>query len=80
MEIIKRIVSSKRHTEGYLLQNGKQLTKLQAIKEARKGRIAGVRIVNGTEGPYLMTTRGNSGLYNLPVRIVNSNWRYTKSA
>jgi hypothetical protein len=80
LEITERIVSVKRHTQGYSLTNGKELTRLQAIKEARKGRIAGVRVVNGPTGPYLTTISGYDKLYSLPTRIVSGTWRYTKSA
>jgi hypothetical protein len=64
--ITRRLVNSKRHTVGFVLTGGKQVTRSQAIQLASGGNIAGVRVVNGSQGRYLQST-GNTGLYELPI-------------
>lgn len=64
--ITRRLVNTKRHTVGFVLTGGKQVSRSKAIQMASGGHIAGVRVVNGSQGRYLQST-GNTGLYELPV-------------
>jgi hypothetical protein len=65
--ITERIVSKKRHTTGFVV--GKQeVTRPQAIKMARRQQIDGVRVANGPQGAYLVSTTDTS-LYALPTRV-----------
>lgn len=67
MYISERIVTSKRHTAGYVI-SGKEYTRNQAVKLTRQGKVENARVVRGIEGTYLMG-RGFTSLYDLPVRL-----------
>lgn len=64
--ITRRLVNSKRHTVGFVLTGGQQVSRSQAIQMASSGQIVGVRVVNGSQGRYLQAT-GNTSLYELPI-------------
>ena len=65
MHITHRVVSKKRHTKGYLLNNGERVTRSSAVKMARSGMIKGVGIRRGPYGMFIAR---------LPVRPYNQ-WR-----
>ena len=65
MRINRRIVNVKRHTVGYVLSGGRQVTRKEAIGLAKTGALAGVRIVNGPKGKYLQST-GKRNIHELP--------------
>ncbi len=77
--ITRRLVNTKKHTIGFVLTGGKQVSRSQAIQMASGGHIAGVRIVNGSQGRYLQST-GNTGLYELPTAQQTSNRSVAASA
>ena len=65
MRISRRIVNSKRHTQGFVI-NGKSYSRAAAVKMARKGQLAGVQVV----GNHLQATPGASRrLTDLPVDL-----------
>jgi glyoxylate carboligase len=66
--IQKRIVTSKRHTAGYVI-NGAEYTRAQTIKLARKGEIDGVRVAKGPAGAYLVSSVSSRSLYSLPITV-----------
>ena len=68
MNVLKRIVSTKRHTVGYLVSGMGRITRTSAVKLARSSRLNGVRIMNGPNGAYLVSNTSRS-LYNLPIII-----------
>lgn len=70
MKITRRIISSKQHTVGYVLTNGRQVTRPEAIRLASSGQLNGVRIVRGSP-PYLMSTTDRN-LYDLPETAASS--------
>lgn len=64
--ITHRIVNSKRHTLGFVLTGGRQITRSQAIDLASKGKITGVRVSRGSQGRYIQST-SDRNLYDLPI-------------
>lgn len=68
MNVLKRIVSTKRHTVGYVVSGIGRVSRANAIKLARQAKINGVRVMNGASGPYLVSET-NRSLYNLPVVV-----------
>ena len=62
--ITSRIVNTKRHTVGYVI-NGQTYTVKQAARFARAGRIANVRAV----GNHVQAETGKRSLSSLPTRI-----------
>ena len=69
--ISERLLDKKRHTIGYTI-GSTDYTRSQAIKEARQGRVSGVRVANGPKGPYLTSTIAGESLYSLPTRVVGA--------
>lgn len=63
-KIKRRVISRKKHTLGYVLNDGKTVTREEAVRMASAGRIAGVRVINGNP-PYLTSTT-STNLYDLP--------------
>jgi len=70
MKITKRIVNTKRHTIGFVINNNKRVSRGEAAKLARRGKIEGVTAKKGLDGWYIASLP-NSGnvLYNLPTVI-----------
>lgn len=68
MNVLKRIVSTKRHTVGYVVSGMGRVSRANAIKLARQSKLNGVRVMNGSSGPYLVSDT-NRSLYNLPVVV-----------
>jgi len=68
MRIYRRIVSPKRHTIGYMVSGHGRVTRNQAVKMANKGDLSGVRVTNGAEGRYIVSTTSRS-LYDLPITV-----------
>ncbi len=67
--ITKRLVSSKRHTVGFVLTGGREITRDQAVSMASRNRLSNVRVVRSSQGDYLQSTT-NSSLYSLPMVVV----------
>lgn len=65
MKFNKRIVDRKRHTLGYVLTNGKRLTRKEAMVMVQNGKIRGVRLVSTPSGGYLRSN-SKTALYDLP--------------
>ena len=69
VSISKRVADSKRHTLGYVLRDGREITRSQAVKMAQRNQIKNVRAINGSDGPYIQSVEGAKNLYDLPVTI-----------
>ena len=72
--INRRLVNSKRHTTGFVITGNRRITRSEAVRMAKQNQIAGVRVVRGADGPYLMST-GKRSLYSLPVAVENGSSR-----
>lgn len=68
MNVLKRIVSTKRHTVGYIVSGMGRVSRTNAVQLARRSKLRGVRVMNGPSGAYLVSETGRS-LYNLPVVV-----------
>lgn len=66
LTVRRRVVSSKRHTVGFVLSDNQRVTRHQAVQMARRNRINGVRVVSSSQGTYLQSTT-NRNLYSLPT-------------
>lgn len=62
--ITKRIVSTKRHTTGYIV-NGEEMSVAQTRQLAERGQIAGVRVV----GEHIQAQNGRRRLGDLPQLV-----------
>jgi hypothetical protein len=69
--IYKRVVSTKRHTVGYMVTGVGQVTRNEAVKLAKAGKIKGVRVTRGPQGDYI-TSNTSRNLYSLPVVLSSS--------
>lgn len=68
MKISARVVNKKRHTLGYVLNDGQTYTRNQTVKLVRTGKVDNARVIKSpTYGNHLMGM-GRS-LYSLPTRI-----------
>lgn len=70
--INRRVVSTKRHTVGYVITGGRQVSREEAVSMALKGQLSGVRVISGPTGEYLQSTTVRS-LQELPVTIQSNN-------
>lgn len=72
MKVTKRIVSTKRHTLGYVLGNNQRVTRGQAVRMARRGHLEGVVAKHGVDSWYITTTPTSEvkNLYSLPSVVV----------
>lgn len=61
----KRVVSVRRNTVGFILNNNKRVSLKEAVALANKGRIRGVRVVSNYNCDYLQSTSGKT-LLSLP--------------
>lgn len=64
LRISSRVVSTKRHTLGYMI-GGKMYSVSQARSMAKNGRIAGVQVIGG----HIQSIPGRRRLSDLPTRI-----------
>ena len=64
MKIKERIVNSKKHTLGFILDDNQEYTRYETVRLAKQGYISGVK-VSRIGGTYYVTGTNNS-LYNLP--------------
>jgi len=71
MMIYKRVVSTKRHTVGYMVTGLGQVSRSEAVRMAKAGKIKGVRVAKGPQGEYI-TSNTSRNLYSLPVVLANS--------
>lgn len=70
MKITKRIVDTKRHTTGYIVNNNKKLTRGQLVKEARRGKVKDVVAKRGPDGWYVSSVPNSERkLYDLPTIV-----------
>lgn len=69
--IKKRIVSTKRHTVGYVLSGGTRVTRAQAVQMAARNEISGVRVVGTGRSRYLQSV-ARPHLYSLPEAPVQT--------
>jgi hypothetical protein len=69
MQIQARLVSVRKHTIGYVVDR-RELTRNEAVREARRGRIINAKVVNNAYGTHLMGI--GQSLYSLPSRFPNS--------
>lgn len=66
--ISKRITDVKKHTLGYVLSSGKEVTRAKAVQMATRGLLKGVRLVTGPSGRHqYIQSSGQRGLYELPT-------------
>lgn len=69
MRISKRIVNTKRHTQGYMI-GGRFVSTNEARRLAAQGRISGVRVVGG----HIQSVNGSKRrLSDLPTEVRKSN-------
>lgn len=66
--INRRIVDAKRHTLGYIITGGVTIDRDRAVQMAERGDLAGVRVINSSQGTYIQST-GSKRLYDLPMDI-----------
>jgi hypothetical protein len=70
MMIYKRVVSTKRHTIGYMITGVGQVSRREAVRLAKAGKIKGVRVARSTQGEYI-TSSTSRNLYSLPTVVSN---------
>lgn len=78
MMIYKRIVSTKRHTIGYMITGVGQVTRKEAVRLTKAGKIKGVRVAKGSQGEYI-TSSTSRNLYSLPT-VLNVTTPTTKAS
>ena len=66
LRITRRMTDVKKHTTGFVLTGGREVTRHQAVQMANRGQISGVRVIKSASGPYLQST-SNRNLYDLPI-------------
>jgi len=72
MMIYKRVVSTKRHTVGYMITGVGQVSRREAVRLAKAGKIKGVRVARSTQGEYI-TSSTSRNLYSLPTVVDSRN-------
>ena len=70
MMIYKRVVSTKRHTVGYMITGVGQVSRREAVRLAKAGKIKGVRVARSPQGEYI-TSSTSRNLYSLPTVVEN---------
>jgi len=70
MMIYKRVVSTKRHTVGYMITGVGQVSRREAVRLAKAGKIKGGRVARSTQGEYI-TSSTSRNLYSL-LTVVDS--------
>lgn len=68
MMIYKRVVSTKRHTLGYMVTGVGRVSRREAVRLAKAGKIKGVRVYRGPQGEYISSNTSRN-LYSLPVVV-----------
>ena len=71
MKVQQRAIDARRHTIGYRV-SGKWVTRKQAARLARAGRIPGVVARQRGGEEYIMASRDFPRLYDLPTRLPNT--------
>jgi hypothetical protein len=66
--IYKRVVSTKRHTLGYMVTGVGRVSRREAVRLAKAGKIKGVRVYKGPQGEYISSNTSRN-LYSLPVVV-----------
>lgn len=66
--IYKRVVSTKRHTLGYMVTGVGRISRREAVRLAKAGKIKGVRVYKGPQGEYISSNTSRN-LYSLPVVV-----------
>ncbi len=74
MMIYKRVVSTKRHTIGYMITGVGQVSRREAVRLAKAGKIKGVRVARSPQGEYI-TSSTSRNLYSLPTVVASSEAR-----
>ena len=69
--ITERLVSTKRHTVGYLTGDT-VLSRHAAVRRARAGQISGVRVIHRIGKYYLEAIGSRRPLSDLPYRVVKT--------
>ena len=71
MKVQKRLVDTKRHTQGYLI-GGKWRSRKEAVALARQGKVDGVTVRRGSNDELHIASLPYSSvrLYDLPERVV----------
>ena len=64
LRISRRLVSTKRHTTGYVI-DGKKYSVREATRLARQGRVSGVRVV----GNHIQALKSRRRLSDLPFIV-----------
>ena len=67
--ITARIVDTKRHTIGYIVDNNKRATRGEVVKMARRNQLVGVVAKNGVAGWYVSGTPSHGKLEDLPTIV-----------
>ena len=68
MVIRKRSLTTKRHTNGYLVGN-QWRTRKEAVKLAKNGKIDGVRVGKKENVEFITSLPGYPNLYDLPTVV-----------
>lgn len=67
LAVTERIVDTKRHTVGYVI-NGVAVSRAEAVTLANRNWLKGVKVKKAGIQTYLMTD-GTNKLYSLPTRV-----------
>jgi len=73
MNVTKRIVNTKRHTIGFII-DGKRHTRGQAVRLAQRNKLNGFTVRKYGDGRYYIATKPSQDvarLYSLPVVVEN---------
>lgn len=70
MMIYKRVVSTKRHTVGYMITGVGEVSRREAVRLTKAGKIKGVRVARGPQGEYIASNTSRN-LYSLPVVLAS---------
>lgn len=71
MMIYKRVVSTKRHTVGYMVTGVGEVSRREAVRLAKAGKIKGVRVSRGPQGEYIISNTSRN-LYSLPTVLAST--------
>lgn len=66
LRITKRVINSKRHTVGFVLNGNRRVSRAEAVRMAQRSMLGGVRVVSSSQGTYLQSTTSRN-LYELPT-------------
>jgi hypothetical protein len=71
MMIYKRVVSTKRHTVGYMVTGVGEVSRREAVRLTKAGKIKGVRVARGPQGEYIASNTSRN-LYSLPTVLATA--------